>query len=410
MTATTRALVLLEVALEPRHRLGVEVVGRLVEQQQVGRLQQQPAERDAAALAAGELGHVGVGGRQPQRVHRLVEVRVEVPGVGRVDAVLQARELVGGLVGVVGGELVEAVEHVAQLAHAVLDVALHVLARDRAAAPARAGRRSRRARAAASPRYSVSWPAMIRSSVDLPAPFRPSTPIFAPGRKLSEMSRSTCLSGGCVRDSLYIEKMYWLDIRRVRIDAPRGRAAEGPIWPNGHSDVRKLVDNWSYMRPLIGVTTSELRPSGLATLRRQGEPDHPEMALGMTYVQRIERAGAVPVVLPPCVSDLESLIARLDGVCLSGGPDLDPGAYGAADRHEELGPTEPSLDAFELALARAALERGMPLLGICRGAPGAQRRLRRDAAPARRRATARASPAARSRTRSRSSPGHASPR
>src|SRR3954470_11581569 len=61
----------------------------------------------------------------------------------------------------------------------------------------------------ASPRYSVSVPAMIRSSVDLPAPFRPSTPIFAPGRKLSEMSRSTCLSGGCVRDNLYIWKMYW---------------------------------------------------------------------------------------------------------------------------------------------------------------------------------------------------------
>ncbi|HKG65972.1 MAG TPA: gamma-glutamyl-gamma-aminobutyrate hydrolase family protein [Solirubrobacteraceae bacterium] len=121
------------------------------------------------------------------------------------------------------------------------------------------------------------------------------------------------------------------------------------------------------MRPLIGVTTSELRPSGMATLRRQGEPDHPEMALGMTYLQAIERAGAVPVVLPPCVSDLESLIARLDGVCLSGGPDLDPEAYGARERHAELGPTEPSLDTFELALARAALERGMPLLGICRG-------------------------------------------
>ena len=121
------------------------------------------------------------------------------------------------------------------------------------------------------------------------------------------------------------------------------------------------------MRPLIGVTTSELRPSGLATLRRQGEPDHPEMALGMTYLQRVERAGAVPVVLPPCVSDLEALMARLDGVCLSGGPDLDPQAYGARERHAELGPTEPSLDAFELDLARAALERGMPLLGICRG-------------------------------------------
>src|SRR5215213_11925666 len=122
------------------------------------------------------------------------------------------------------------------------------------------------------------------------------------------------------------------------------------------------------MRPLIGVTTSELRPSGAGTLRRQGEPAHPEMALGMTYLQALERAGAVPVVLPPCVSDLQTLIDRLDGVCLSGGPDLDPEAYGAPDRHVELGPTEPSLDAFELALARAALERGMPLLGICRGA------------------------------------------
>src|SRR5829696_2989494 len=130
---------------------------------------------------------------------------------------------------------------------------------------------------------------------------------------------------------------------------------------------RNLVDNRA-MRPLIGVTTSEMRPSGLSTLRRQGEPPHPEMALGMTYLQAIERAGAVPVVLPPCVSDLASLISRLDGVCLSGGPDLDPGAYGARERHAELGPTEPSLDAFELELARAAIERGMPLLGICRGA------------------------------------------
>jgi putative glutamine amidotransferase len=121
------------------------------------------------------------------------------------------------------------------------------------------------------------------------------------------------------------------------------------------------------MRPLIGVTTSELRPSGMSTLRRQGEPAHPEMALGMTYLQAIERAGGVPVVLPPCVSDLEALISRLDGVCLSGGPDLDPAAYGARSRHEELGPTEPSLDEFELALAHAAIERRMPLLGICRG-------------------------------------------
>jgi putative glutamine amidotransferase len=61
------------------------------------------------------------------------------------------------------------------------------------------------------------------------------------------------------------------------------------------------------------------------------------------------------------------LIERLDGVCLSGGPDLDPAAYHARP-HPRLGPTEPALDAFELALARAADHAGMPLLGICRGA------------------------------------------
>jgi putative glutamine amidotransferase len=122
------------------------------------------------------------------------------------------------------------------------------------------------------------------------------------------------------------------------------------------------------MRPLIGVTTSELRPSGASTLRRQGEPAHAEMALGMTYVRAIERAGGMPVVLPPVIEDIEALLDRLDGVCLSGGPDLDPAAYGAPERHAELGPTEPSLDAFELALAGAAVGHGVPLLGVCRGA------------------------------------------
>jgi putative glutamine amidotransferase len=118
------------------------------------------------------------------------------------------------------------------------------------------------------------------------------------------------------------------------------------------------------MRPLIGVTTSELRPSTMATTR-----GHPEMALGMTYLRTLDAAGAIPVVLPPVGTDhLPPLLDRLDGICLSGGPDLDPAAYGARDRHAELGPTEPSLDAFELALARQALDRDLPILAICRGA------------------------------------------
>ncbi len=123
------------------------------------------------------------------------------------------------------------------------------------------------------------------------------------------------------------------------------------------------------MRPLIGVTTSELRASAMATTRRHGEPAHPEMALGMTYLRTLDAAGAIPVVLPPTGTDhIEGLLNRLDGICLSGGPDLDPDAYGAPERHLKLGPTEPSLDAFELSLAKLALQRGVPILAICRGA------------------------------------------
>jgi putative glutamine amidotransferase len=121
------------------------------------------------------------------------------------------------------------------------------------------------------------------------------------------------------------------------------------------------------MPPLIGVTTSEVRRGDLATLRRHGEPPQHEMALGLTYMWAIELAGGVPVVLPPLQNGLDTLLDRLDGICLSGGPDLDPAAYGAR-AHEQLGPTEPALDRFELELARAADAAGLPLLGVCRGA------------------------------------------
>jgi len=93
-------------------------------------------------------------------------------------------------------------------------------------------------------------------------------------------------------------------------------------------------------------------------------------SIGDKYLRAVaEVAGCVPIMIPALDADLEleGLLDRLDGVCLSGGPDLDPHAYGAADRHPELGATEPALDGFELALARAADDRGLPLLGVCRG-------------------------------------------
>ena len=119
--------------------------------------------------------------------------------------------------------------------------------------------------------------------------------------------------------------------------------------------------------PLIAVTTSEMRHNPFDLATPEADPPRREMALGMNYLEAIGRAGALAVVVPPMPGPaIPALLDRVDGICLSGGPDLHPDAYGAA-AHPELGPTEPRLDAFELALARAADERGMPILAICRG-------------------------------------------
>jgi putative glutamine amidotransferase len=120
-------------------------------------------------------------------------------------------------------------------------------------------------------------------------------------------------------------------------------------------------------RPLIAVSTSEMRAVESVTLTPQGEPPQEEMALGMKYLRAIEKAGGVPVVVPPLrQTALEPLLANVAGVCLSGGPDLDPVAYGAR-RHALTGPSWKLLDDFELALARAADARRLPILAVCRG-------------------------------------------
>ena len=123
------------------------------------------------------------------------------------------------------------------------------------------------------------------------------------------------------------------------------------------------------MRPLIGVFTSERHAGSLATLQRCDEAaPATELRLGTPYLRAIEAGGGLPVVLAPDDPALAgALLERLDGLCLAGGPDLDPLSYGAAERHERLGPTDLAVDRAELALARAADERGMPVLGICRG-------------------------------------------
>ena len=137
MTATTVPWIVLEEPLEPRDRLGVEMVRRLVEEQQVRRLQQQPAERHAPALAARERRDVGVRRRQPQRVHRELEPRIEVPAVGGLDVILNLALLLEDLLHLVRRQflaelrvdLVVAVQERANLRDAFLDVPEHRLGR-----------------------------------------------------------------------------------------------------------------------------------------------------------------------------------------------------------------------------------------------------------------------------------------
>ena len=116
------------------------------------------------------------------------------------------------------------------------------------------------------------------------------------------------------------------------------------------------------MRPVIALTS---RKSGRADTWRV-----PVTAVGRTYLDAIARAGGQPVVLPPLdvtLDDLAATLRRFDGVCLPGGPDVDPRRYGAGEVHAEVGSVDADHDALDLAVARSAVELGLPLLGICRG-------------------------------------------
>ena len=129
----------------------------------------------------------------------MVEVRFELPGVAPVDLILhlcllgEQRVEVGVGLGERRRHRVEAVEQVAELADAVLDVLAHRPRRVEVGLLLEQADRGPGREVGDSVEGS-SLPAMIRSSVDLPEPFGPSTPIFAPGRNESEIFASTCRS------------------------------------------------------------------------------------------------------------------------------------------------------------------------------------------------------------------------
>lgn len=118
------------------------------------------------------------------------------------------------------------------------------------------------------------------------------------------------------------------------------------------------------MRPRVGITAAVERIS-------YGAWSGVEAALSpIGYVRAVSEAGGRALLLPPDPEGAErpeELLGLLDALVLTGGAgDIDPALYGQRP-HPETGPIQPGRDAFELSLARAAVERDMPVLGICRG-------------------------------------------
>jgi putative glutamine amidotransferase len=116
------------------------------------------------------------------------------------------------------------------------------------------------------------------------------------------------------------------------------------------------------LAPIIGVTATLKEDPELVETRPLGA----FVRADLDYVAGVAQAGGVPVVLPPIAEVAEEMTQGIDGLLLSGGSDLDPGYYGESPL-PELGATLPERDAFEVALLKHALERGVPVFGICRG-------------------------------------------
>jgi putative glutamine amidotransferase len=119
---------------------------------------------------------------------------------------------------------------------------------------------------------------------------------------------------------------------------------------------------YGMQRPVIGICTALERAKWSVW-------DQRAVLLPVTYVEAVQRAGGLAVLLPPdekTVEHVQQTLALLDGLLLAGGADVDAASYNEV-AHPETVDTAPERDAFEIALVRAAIERDMPVLGICRG-------------------------------------------
>lgn len=112
--------------------------------------------------------------------------------------------------------------------------------------------------------------------------------------------------------------------------------------------------------PIIGIT------AGLMT----DEQDYGTVTrhrVSADYSEAVLAAGGVPIILPPQDGTVDSILDVVDGLIFSGGADIDPALYGDTDVHPATYDISAERDRFELDLMRAAVERDLPVLCICRG-------------------------------------------
>jgi putative glutamine amidotransferase len=114
-------------------------------------------------------------------------------------------------------------------------------------------------------------------------------------------------------------------------------------------------------RPLIGISTY------LEAATRWRVWEREAVLLPAEYPRLVQRAGGIAALLPPdAPAQAAAAVARVDGLVIAGGPDVEPVHYGA-EPGPRTGPPTRARDAWELALIDAALRAGLPLLGVCRG-------------------------------------------
>jgi putative glutamine amidotransferase len=112
-------------------------------------------------------------------------------------------------------------------------------------------------------------------------------------------------------------------------------------------------------RPMIGLTLDSEPAGGWSKL--------PWYAIRQNYASSVEQAGGLPILLPHEPERADDYLDRLSGVLVTGGAfDVDPALFGAASRHATV-TTKDRRTAFEFALVKGAIARGMPVLGICGG-------------------------------------------